>query len=112
MLECAIKFHLQSSKCSLSVFHDWERNLVEVSSFSEEPSLRTDGELAKAATMIVHIRGLLHQILPDVNLRDYLVALYFHALKGITLARKFTERQRHYALTSAALLAEVLRNSH
>ncbi len=112
MLESAIKFSLQHSKCSPSILYDWERSLLQVTDLNDQPSsdppLQLDAELAKAAELIGHIRSLLSQILPEMTLRDYQISLYFHALKGMTLPGKFNEQQRLHALLSAALLAEML----
>jgi hypothetical protein len=50
----------------------------------------------------------LAQLIPAHTLRDYLIALYFYALKALTLSKKLSERQRLHAFFSAALLAEIL----
>lgn len=112
MLESAIKFSLQQSDCPLAVLYDWERMLLHVNSLTDTPNstppLQLDVELTKATALIIHIRMLLSQILPEMSLKDYQISLYFHALKAMTLARKFNDRQRLHPLISAALLAEVL----
>jgi hypothetical protein len=112
MLESAIKISLQQSGCSLAVLHNWERMLLQADSLTDSskttPPLYLDPELAKANELIVHIRALLSQIVPQMTLRDYQISLYFHALKVMTLPQKFDERQRLHALMCAAILTEVL----
>ena len=112
MLESAIKFSLQQSTCSLSILYDWERSLHRVTTLTAEPTsdppLQLDAELMKATKLILHLRSLIDQILPAMTLRDYQISLYFHALKGMTLPSKLSERQRVHALISASLLAEIL----
>jgi ActR/RegA family two-component response regulator len=112
MLESAIKFSLQKSTCSPSILYDWERSIVQVESLHEEPTsdppLQLDAELLKATELIQHLRALLSQILPEMTIQDYQIALYFHALKGLSLRKKFNERQRLHSLISTALLAESL----
>ena len=113
MLESSIKFYLQRSKCSSVMLHEWEQRLLNVETLNDnlrlDPHLQQESELIKATELIVHIRSLLSQVLPDMTLRDYRISLYFHALKGMTLTEKFTERQRLHALISASLLADLLR---
>ncbi len=112
MLESAIKFSLQQSDCPLHILYEWERNLLYVDDldtpFMTDISLQLDAELSKATDLILHIRSILHEILPQMTLRDYQISLYFHALKALLLTKKFTERQRLHTLISAALLTEVL----
>lgn len=112
ILESAIKFSLQQSDCSLNILYDWERSLLKSDSLLAEPlfdpPLQLDAELQKATTVIIHIRQLAGQILPEMTMRDYLISLYFHALKAMTLPRKFSRRQRLHALISASLVREVL----
>jgi hypothetical protein len=112
MLESAIKFSLQQSDCSPNILYDWERNLLHIESLARQPDskppLQLDVELSKATELILHIRSLLGEILPQMTVRDYQISLYFHALKAMTLARKFNEQQRLHTLICAALLAEVL----
>lgn len=114
MLESSIKFSLQSSDCSPTILYDWERSLLQVETLHERPKfnppLELDPELAKATELVLYIRSLLSRILPDMTLRDYQISLYFHTLKGMTLAGKFKEQQRLHTLIAAALLAEVLQN--
>ncbi|MEW5958143.1 MAG: response regulator [Chloroflexota bacterium] len=112
MLESAIKFSLQRSDCPAAVLYDWERSLLAVESLTDRPGskppLQLDVEMAKATELIWHIRALLSRILPGATVRDYQISLYFHALKGMTLSGKFSERQRLHAVMAAALLAEIL----
>jgi hypothetical protein len=100
----------------VDVLCDWERSLVQRKSLNDklhsDPTLRVDAELAKAAEIVAHIRSLLSQVLPLMTMRDYQISLYFHALKGMTLARKLNERQRLHALISASLLAEVVQEKY
>lgn len=115
MLESAIKFSLQSSDSPPTILYDWERSLLQVESLHDRPKsnppLELDPELAKATELVHYIRTLLSQILPDMSLRDYQISLYFHALKGMTLAGKFKEQQRLHTLITAALLAEFLQEN-
>lgn len=112
ILESAIKFSLQQSAVSLPLLYDWERGLIQADALSAavsfNPPLQLDSELSKATALIDHIRSLAGQILPEATMRDYLISLYFHALKGLTLLEKFSERQRLHALYSASLIVERL----
>jgi hypothetical protein len=112
MLESAIKLSLQQSDCPLAVLYEWERELLQAETLTQEPAwnppLRLDPELDKATRLIRHTRALLSQVLPDMTMRDYQISLYFHALKAMTLAGKLDARQRLHALICAALLAEAL----
>lgn len=112
LLEGAVKFYLQASHCPLTTLLDWERSLLNVPDLAK-PLVHNwqsnlDQELQKATGTVLHIRTLLAQLAPQVTLQDYFIALYFHALKGMTLSTKFSQRQRLHALGSAALLAEAL----
>ena len=113
LLESAIRFYLQDSGCPTTHLYDWECSLLQVQSLEDEPKanppLILDAELAKATELVLHIRRLLSQILPEMTLRDYLISLYFHALKVLTLPKKFNDRQRVHALFTAAILADILR---
>jgi CheY-like chemotaxis protein len=112
MLECAIKFYLQRSNGPPHILHEWERSLLSVESLGSRPNLSPplsrNPELVKATDLIHYIRSLLSQLVSEITLEDYLIALYFHALKGMTLAKKFNEQQRLHALISASLLVGLL----
>lgn len=112
LLECAIKFDLQEQQCPPRVLYEWERGLVCATSLNARPPsvslLSFYPELGRATELIFHIRDLLTRLIPTLTLRDYHVALYFYALKALTLSRKLNDRQRLHALFSAALLAEFL----
>ncbi len=112
LLECTIKFYLQASDCSMAALLDWERSLQGVGRLTQvsiaNVFTEVDQDLVKATEIILHLRNLLARLAPTVTYREYLISLYFHTLKGMTLAGKFSQRQRLHALVSAALLAELL----
>jgi hypothetical protein len=114
MLESAVKYSLQQSRASLPVLFDWEYGCLNTSDFSSQPefpaTFHPDLELEKATKIILHIRSLLKEILPLMTMRDYLISLYFHALKAMTLSSKLTLLQRQHALICAAILANRLKD--
>lgn len=113
LLECAIKFYLQASDRPLVTLFDWEHSLLGVSDLTKtsitDRSPDLDQELVKASEVVFHIRNLLARLVPAITYRDYLISLYFHALKGMTLSRKFSQRQRLHAVASTSLLADALK---
>lgn len=112
MLESAIKYSLLQADYSPGLLYDWERSLLHVESLNAPPVKALmpllDAELAKATELILYLRTLLSQILPQMTVKDYQVSLFFHALKGMTLAKKLSNRQRLHTLLCAGLLSEVL----
>lgn len=112
LLECAIRLYLQRSTGALPLFYRWEQNLagevLNPDGWQSDPQIVDDVELDRATEAILQIRRLLRRLLPEMTARDYLIGLYFHALKAMTLTKKFTPHQRCHALLSAAVLATAL----
>lgn len=112
MMESAIKFYLQIAHSDLCDLYVWERTLLDINSLTTpielDPSLQSAPELIKATAVITHLRQLAAELLPTASIQDYLISLYFHALKGMTLSQKLSLHQRRHALLSTSLLANKL----
>lgn len=112
MMESVIKFYLAKPSGNLSKLLEWEMYLLDLASATNasepSPSYELPDDLAKATAIIIHIRKLASQLVPSMSRQDYLISLYFHALKNTTLAPKLTLFQRQHALISASLIAQKL----
>lgn len=114
MFESAIKFDLMNSDVELFDLMEWEKAINGTGGFLSRPIYDSPSceALLKAENLVLFLRSLIPEILPDSSFADYQIALYYHALKAMTLRKKLKEiKRRQHALVSASILADIIQFS-
>jgi hypothetical protein len=116
MLDSSIRFQLlKDTDANLEDRLLMEDALCSIERFSDLHQLAgnlvtNNAAIAKAHTVVIHLRKLAHKLIeknPQAHIREYYMALFYHAL-NTTRYNTLSPVQREHALLSASLLSERL----